>query len=143
MQKNNIENPILLDTHVILWCLLEPNELHSNVKEIIDLAQDKSRLLLSSISLWEIAMLKSKKRINVYEPITEFLKSITAIQGLTIIDITPEIAADSVALLEDFHGDPADRIIAASCINYGAMLLTRDHKIISWADIGNMKVQKV
>ena len=143
MQKNNMENPILLDTHVILWSLLKPNELHSNIKEIIDLAQDKSRLLLSSISLWEIAMLKSKKRINIYEPITEFLKSITAIEGLTIIDITPEIAANSTTLLEDFHGDPADRIITASCVNYGAMLLTRDHQIISWADSGSIKVQKV
>ena len=54
-------------------------------------------------------------------------------------DITPEIAAESVSLMDDFHGDPADRIIVATAKCYGATLLTRDQKILSWADLGHIR----
>ena len=135
----NMNNPIVLDTHVILWALLQPEELSEKIKQQINLTQENSQLFLSSISLWEIAMLKFKKRINVYEPITDFLKSITDINGLCIKDISPDIAAESVLLMDDFHGDPADRIIVATAKCHGATLLTRDQRILSWANLGHIK----
>ncbi len=134
-----MNNPIVLDTHVLLWALLKPEELSENVKHQIDLAQDNSQLFLSSISLWEIAMLKFKKRINIYEPIKDFLESITNIPGVSIKDISPEIASESVLLMDNFHGDPADRIIVATAKCYGATLLTRDQKILTWANLGHIK----
>jgi len=76
-----MNNPIVLDTHVLLWALLQPEELSENIKQQISLAQDNSQLFLSSISLWEIAMLKFKKRINIYEPVKDFLESIANING--------------------------------------------------------------
>jgi len=129
----------VLDTHVLLWALLQPEELSQEIKDQINLAQENSQLFLSSISLWEIAMLKFKKRINIYEPIKEFLESITNIAGVVIKDISPEIAAESILLMDNFHGDPADRIIVATAKSYGAILLTRDQKILNWADLGHIK----
>lgn len=137
-----ISSPVLLDTHVILWSLLSPDELDKSSLQIIEKAQEKDQLYLSSITLWEIAMLKSKKRINVYQPIKEFLQFITDIDGLSIIDISASIAAESV-MLDDFHGDPADRIIAATAVSSSLVLLTRDKKILSWADQGNVRVVSV
>ena len=131
-------NPILLDTHVILWSLLKPEELNKSIKQTIEEAQEQSQLFLSSISLWEIAMMKNKKRINIYEPLRDFLRAITNIDGLTVLDISADIAAESVILTDNFHGDPADRIIAATAITTGSVLLTRDNKILSWADHGNI-----
>ena len=143
MEKNKIDTPILLDTHVIIWSLLKPEELSGDIKKIIESAQGENKLLISSISLWEIAMLKSKKRINIYEPLKDFLQAITDIDGIKVIDILPDIAADSVSLTDDFHGDPADRIIAATAINAGAVLLTRDQQILSWAEMGNIRTVRV
>jgi len=143
MENHKINNPILLDTHVIIWSLLKPEELSGDIKKIIEFAQGDNRLLISSISLWEIAMLKSKKRINIYEPLKDFLQAIKDIDGVRIIDILPDIAADSVSLTDDFHGDPADRIIAATAINAGAVLLTRDQQILSWAEMGNIRAVQV
>jgi PIN domain nuclease of toxin-antitoxin system len=136
-----MNNPIVVDTHVLLWALLQPEELTEEIKHQITLAQENSRLFISSISLWEIAMLKFKKRINIYEPIKDFLESITNINGISIKDISPEIAAESILLMDNFHGDPADRIIVATAKCYGAMLLTRDQKILTWAELGHIKVQ--
>jgi PIN domain nuclease of toxin-antitoxin system len=134
-----MNNPIVLDTHVLLWALLKSEELSEDAKQQINLAQENSQLLLSSISLWEIAMLKFKKRINIYEPIKDFLESIANINGLFIKDISPEIAAESISLMDDFHGDPADRIIVATAKCYGATLFTRDQKILTWANLGHIK----
>lgn len=139
---SEINTPILLDTHVVLWSLLCPDELAKSSMKIIEKAQEQNQLFLSSITLWEIAMLKSKKRINVYEPIKEFLESITDIEGLSIKEISAGIAAESV-LLDDFHGDPADRIIAATSLSSGLVLLTRDKKILSWAEQGNIRAVSV
>jgi PIN domain nuclease of toxin-antitoxin system len=137
MQTMN--NPIVLDTHVLLWALLKPGELSEDVKQQINLAQESAQLFLSSISLWEIAMLKFKKRINIYEPIKDFLEFITNINGLSIKDISAEIAAESISLMDEFHGDPSDRIIVATVKCCGATLLTRDQKILTWANLGHIK----
>jgi PIN domain nuclease of toxin-antitoxin system len=133
---------LVLDTHVLLWSLLEPEGISKAVKQKISLAQEENKLVICSISLWEIAMLNHKKRINVYEPIKNFLKSITNIDGLTVSDLSAEIAAESILLMDDFHGDPADRIIVATTKILGATLLTRDQKILTWAKSGHIKCLK-
>lgn len=134
-----MNNPIVLDTHIMLWSLLQPEELSEDIKLLISTAQDNRALLLCSISLWEIAMLNFKKRINIYEPVKDFLKSITNIDGLSVKDISSEVAAESVMLIDNFHGDPADRIIVATTKIYGATLITRDKKILTWANFGHIK----
>ena len=141
MQKMN--NTIVLDTHVLLWVLLKPEELSEKIKQQINLAQEETRLVISSISLWEIAMLQFKKRLNIYEPVKDFLESITKVNGLSINDITPEIAAESVSLMDNFHGDPADRIIVATTKYHGATLLTRDQQILTWARFGHIRTLSV
>lgn len=134
---------IVLDTHVLLWSLINPEELSKEVKQRIEAAQEANNLIISSITLWEIAMLNYKKRISIYEPLQDFLKTITNINGLVVQDISAEIAAESVALVDDFHGDPADRIIVATTRINSATLLTRDEKILDWAKLGHMKSLKI
>lgn len=134
-----MSNLIVLDTHVLLWSLLEPDQISREIKQEISLAQEDNNLVICSISLWEIAMLNFKKRINIYEPVKDFLKSITNINGLAVQDISSEVAAESVLLMDDFHGDPADRIIVATTKIKGATLITRDQKILDWAKLGHIK----
>ena len=81
----------------------------------------------------------SLKDALIYEPIRDFLESITNIDGLSVKDISTEVAAESVQLMDDFHGDPADRIIVATAKCHGATLLTRDQKILTWASLGHIK----
>ena len=132
-------NPIILDTHTLLWTLIEPDQLNKTVSTVIQEALDSNNLIIASISLWEIAMLKMKKRIKVYEPIKDFLQTIEKIPGLQIQDISASVAAESTLLLDNFHGDPADRLIVASTIVNSATLVTRDEKILEWAKHGSIK----
>lgn len=137
------KNFLLLDTHVLLWIIFEPQQFSDKIKELITDAQSKNSLAISSISLWETAMLISKKRIDVYEPIHDFLNSISKINGLNIFEISSEIAAESTLLGIDFHGDPADRIIVATTRVHRSTLLTRDNKILEWAKEGGIRFYKV
>ena len=48
---------ILLDTHIAVWYLTEPHRLSSTVKDKMHSARDAGNLIISSITLWEVAML--------------------------------------------------------------------------------------
>ncbi len=135
-----VMSKLLLDTHILIWSLTKSDELSPEVKEVIKSAKADKSLYLSSISLWEIAMLAQKQRISVYRRIADFLQTIENIRGLNILQITANIAAESVTLPGDIHNDPADRIIIASCREISATLVTRDQKIIDWGNLGHMKI---
>lgn len=129
---------LFLDTHIILQSVVEPDRISKDVKRKIEQAQDQNRLAICSISLWEISMLALKKRINIFEPVKDFLETISNLEGLKIIDINAEIAAESASLVS-FHGDPADRIIVASTRVHGGTLITRDSEILKWTTLGFIK----
>ncbi len=138
-----MSNCVILDTHVLLWSLLQPEELTEETKSKVEQAHKKQNLLVSSISLWEIAMLSHKKRIHIFEPIKNFLSSIEEISGINICEISAEVAAESILLQNNFHGDPADRIIVSTARVYSATLLTRDKQILHWSKYGSVKCLKV
>ena len=50
---------------------------------------------------------------------------------------------ESSFLPGDFHGDPADRIIVATARNKDLLLLTRDKKILSYAEEKHLYCLKV
>ncbi len=129
---------LFLDTHIILWSVVAPDQLSRDVKRKIEQAQEQNRLAICSISLWEISMLNLKGKINIFEPVKDFLESISNLDGLRVIEINAEIAAEST-LLVNFHGDPADRIIVASTRVHGGTLITRDDEILKWATLGYIK----
>ncbi len=131
-------NKILLDTHIILFSFMRATELKEKTKSIIEEYQQNNAMLISSISLWEIAMLASKNRINIYRPINDFLKYIIQSEGIEVINISPDIASESV-LLDNFHKDPSDRIIVATTRVTSSTLMTRDKEIIKWASLGHIK----
>ena len=136
-----MNNIIMLDTHVITWYLESDTELRPNVYDKIDDALKQGEAMISSVTLLEIAALKVKNRINIFQPTEFFLENMTNIKGLTVVNIDPKIATLSVSLPNDFHKDPADRVIVASTICNNATLITRDSKIINWAKrYGHMKV---
>ena len=131
---------IVLDTHILIWSLIEPNKLSSSVKEIITAAQNSDNLYIATITLWEIAMLIQKQRISVFKRTSDFLNSITNLDGLSLIQVNANIAAESVALPGTFIGDPADCLIISSTREIGATLITKDQKILEWANLGYLKV---
>ena len=62
---------------------------------------------------------------RAHEAAREFLERLTAFRRIAVLPITPDIAA--LAYSATFpHGDPADRLIAATAMVHGAPLITED-----------------
>ena len=97
---------------------------------VLNKAQAGPPLLVSDVTLWEIAMLSSLGRLHFEIPLQEWLERATAAPLVERCRITPAIAAQVAALPESFHRDPADRILLATARVAEATLLTADAKII-------------
>lgn len=120
----------LLDTHILIWWLGENNRLSPAQRKVVASAGAESPLLVSDISLWEVAMLQSLGRIRLKIPLREWLEKAVAPPLVQRHGISPAIAAELAALPDSFHRDPADRILVATARVFGATLLTQDRRII-------------
>lgn len=125
---------ILLDTHTWIWSHSATKLLSDNVKKIIQTTRTDQRAI-ASISIWEFAMMVTKRRIAVKIDPKLWLYNAISMSGLQVIELTPEIAMESCNLPDDFHRDPADRIIVATARTHNLTLLTKDKKIIEYPHV--------
>ncbi len=125
---------LLMDTHVWFWCLSEPQRLSKGASDIIKRTPVGQRTI-SSISIWEFAMMAARGRIELKITPTEWLDYAIHETGLSVLEITPRVAVEACQLPGDFHADPADRIIVATARVHGATLVTKDRKILSYPHV--------
>jgi len=131
-------HPLLIDTHYWLWLAGGDKErLTSVVVSRLQNAADHDSLLVSAISVWEIAILDAKGRVQLFKTRTQWVDEALAISGLTLAPLSPAIAIESNQLPGEFHGDPADRIIVATARVLGARLLTNDRSIRAYCKAGH------
>jgi len=121
---------ILIDTHVLVWLEYGSDRLGKKSLAIIDQALHDGKLAVSAVTFWEIAMLVEKKRL-----LTEVEPDVWRRDLLRLGVNEVPLRGDTAILagkLPKLHGDPADRIIVATAIDYSATLITADKKILNW-----------
>ena len=105
---------IVLDTHVWVWWLSDPNKLPARARRtIIEAASDRA-VYVSSISTWEIALLVSKGRLRFTMDAQDWIAKSETLPFLHFVPVDNATAIRSVRLSEPFHKDPADRLLAAT-----------------------------
>ena len=124
-------NSILLDTHVLVWLLAGNKKIGKKSSSLISQALQEDKLYISAMSMWEVSMLVDRGRIELIQPIHNWYREVLAL-GIREIPLCGDIGIDSV-LLESFHADPADRMIVATAISKGFVLITGDSKILKWS----------
>ncbi len=80
-------------------------------------------------------MLVQKGRFRVDRPVLEFLRDGLAWAGVELLPLTSAIAARSGNLGVEMHGDPADRLIAATAMELSCPLVTRDARLTAVAGL--------
>ncbi|MEE4272311.1 MAG: type II toxin-antitoxin system VapC family toxin [Thermoanaerobaculales bacterium] len=117
----------LLDTHIWLWSLLEPQRLVPPVTKA--LMTNGGKLWLSSISVWETTVLAEKRRIVLNRPTREWLSQALRKAPVHEAAITFEVAT-AAAEIELPHRDPADRLILATAKVFDLTLITADRTLL-------------
>lgn len=130
---------LLLDTHVMLWATFNEDRLGRDAAKAINLASRENRLAVSAITPWEIGLLASKKRINLYKDVLEWVRETLAKPGVNLVPLEPEIAVASTCLPFEMHADPADRILVATARHLGATLVTADKALLALAKKRNFR----
>lgn len=132
---------VLLDTHVWIWTVSgETDRMAPDVVEQIRRAAARGRLLVSAISVWEVAMLQAKGRIGLAMELEEWVRRGLSAPGVRLAELSPEVLVESTRLPGEVHGDPADRMLIATARRLGASLATRDGAILSYARGGHLAV---
>lgn len=119
---------IVLDTHVLLWALLDDRRLGKKTRIRIEKARSAGEVAVSALSFWEIGMLAAGGRLRLALSVEE-LRTITLRTGVSEAVVRGDIAIMATRL-QGMHSDPADRIITATALVMNATLLTADAAIL-------------
>ncbi len=121
-----LDQDLLLDTHAFVW--LQFRTLKASAEDLATLAKaaERNRWFLSAFSFFEMAHAFQRNRLQLDKDLSEWLRLAMVHPAPTIIGITPEIAAATAQLPEEFHGDPGDRILAATAIIHNLTVVTHD-----------------
>jgi PIN domain nuclease of toxin-antitoxin system len=126
---------ILLDTHIWLWWLHDSSRLSPNAIACIESEESQHGLLVSAISVWEIAVKSSLGKLALPLPISDWFAQAIMHPGTVIEPLDPWDAIASTQLPGEFHKDPADRILVAIARRYEIPLVTCDEKILSYPHV--------
>ncbi len=120
----------VLDTNALIWYVDGDNNLGSTARQTIDQALWEGSLFVSSFSFWEIGMLLGKGRLRMEVSARIWHRTALSL-GVEEIPLTGEIGILSTEI-EGLPNDPADRIIAATAMAVGGVLLTADELLLRW-----------
>ena len=120
---------ILLDTHVLAWLVAEPARLSRPAASAIRRARISDGLAISSITVWELAMLFAQGILRSQSTVESAVENLLTRSGVVIMPITAEVAAIASQFSDDYPKDPADRLIGATAMAEGIALITRDERI--------------
>lgn len=131
---------MLLDTHTLIWMVEDHPRLGSETAKALNRAAREDRIAVSAITPWEIALLVSKKRIDLQQDPLEWVNAALSLPGMHLVPLEPGIAVTSTRLPFEMHADPADRILVATARHLGATLVTADHALLDLSGSGRFRV---
>ena len=123
---------LLLDTHIWLWSLLDPDRLADSARHAF-LTGD-NQLRLSPVSVWEALLLAERGRVVLDPDPHRWLRKAMSTSPIVEAPLTIDVALAS-RTVDVEHRDPADRFIVATAKVYGLTLVTADARLLRCRDI--------
>ncbi len=128
---------VLLDTCAIIY-IAENQAIDPLARQEITAASIVDGVLVSPVSAWEIGLLAAKRGFTFLPDPKAWFQSFMMNPGVRLAPLTPDIAIDSCFLLSSppVHADPADRLLMATARALNLPIVTRDRRILGYAQAG-------
>ncbi len=118
-------NPLLLDTHALLWSVGDEQQLSPTVHEL--LSGGEIPVYVSAASIWEIAIKQAAGKLTAPATLLDEIARVSFIElGITFAH------ARAAGALPPHHRDPFDRMIVAQAQSEGFTVATRDAQIAAY-----------
>lgn len=126
---------LLLDTHIWLWGLLEPERLSTRVTRAVEDVQNE--LWLSPISTWELVILVDKGRVVLDRGVDTWVSDNMKRIPFREAPLTHEVALEAHRVVLP-HRDPADKFLVATANVFDLTLVTADKRLIAAARVNTL-----
>ncbi len=123
---------IVLDTHVWLWYVNGNCERYPPAW--VERIATATRVAVSPVSCFEIALAEKRGRISLKCPVDEWLSDALEPAGVELLPLTPTIATRAVTLTPA-HRDPFDRMIIATALENDGMLASVDGLFVHYPEL--------
>lgn len=122
---------VLLDTHILLWCLADDPKLSNQARRLIENATE---VYISAASYWELAIKigLGKLEVDLLE-----IRQAAEQSGLMEVPISSEHAI-AILGLANHHKDPFDRLIVATAITEPMRLITADKLVAQYTELATL-----
>lgn len=126
--------PLLLDTHILVWAVTEPERMSAAARQIIERAE---LIYVSAVSAWEIVQLADRGRLALDGDARRWVARAMDVIGAVPFPLTFDIAMEAAQLAYE-HRDPADRFLIATARVHDLVLVTADRRIREWPDVNTV-----
>jgi PIN domain nuclease of toxin-antitoxin system len=123
---------LLLDTHIWIWSMLDPDRITRTVGEALN--NPANERWLSPISVWELTVLCDKGRVRLNNPVAVWVENAGKASPFKLAPLNLEVALETSRFRLP-HRDPADAFLAATARVFDLTLITADETLIAAADV--------
>jgi PIN domain nuclease of toxin-antitoxin system len=135
-----VKGRILLDTCAAIW-ITDDARISDEAEASLDESLDEGQpVMLSPMTAWEIGMLVARGRYSISMTVQSWFDQAVRSPNTELADLTPSILIQSSFLPGRPPSDPFDRVFIATARDRGYRIMTRDHKILNYADQGHVQV---
>ena len=123
----------LLDTHILIWVLDDPEKISDKAKEIID--DENNKIYYSILSVVEVELKRTTRRNKIFfsgEDILKYCDEAGFIQVPLKVEHIFELK--NLTRSENFppHKDPFDKLMLAQSVIEGMIFITHDKRIVEY-----------
>jgi PIN domain nuclease of toxin-antitoxin system len=122
---------LLLDTHILLWALIEPCRLSAEFRAALE--NPDHEVLFSAASIWEMSIKAALGRADFQVAPASIVDAARA-TGFMELPVHAA-AALKVAVLPHYHRDPFDRLLVAQAMTEPAALYTADAQLRAYTEL--------
>ena len=114
----------LLDTHTLIWAIVEPGKLSERVRQILETTE--SQIAVSAITFWEISLKHGLGKVILENISPEDFPGLCRQMEIEIIPVEADICSTYHQLQVFYHRDPFDRMLVWLAKRRGYVLLSKD-----------------